>query len=136
MKPRVLTFKLIRTGNYLIYFVMQKVLLLQRGYSCANSKFSLRKRSFLNKQGILQNLISQCYAMTMWSAHSTKVIFRCYQGCANIDHRWALDSADSGKNLAIFSQIKYSDRTATTELSTPDIRRWYDTTMKSVKNYE
>ncbi|GET52487.1 hypothetical protein GLOIN_2v1805244 [Rhizophagus irregularis DAOM 181602=DAOM 197198] len=63
-------------------------------------------------------------------------VFRCYQGCANIDHRWAFDSADSGKNLAIFSQIKYSERDSTTELSTPAIKRWYDTTMESVKNYK
>lgn len=65
-----------------------------------------------------------------------KGIFRCYQGCANIDHRWVLDSADEGKKLAIFSQIKYSERDATTTISTPAIKRWYGTTMASVKNYE
>jgi hypothetical protein len=65
-----------------------------------------------------------------------KGVFRCYQGCANIDHRWVLDSADEGKKLAIFSQIKYSERDATTTISTPAIKRWYDTTMASVKNYE
>ena len=65
-----------------------------------------------------------------------KGIFRCYQGCANIDHRWVLDSAGEGKKLAIFSQIKYSERDATTTISTPAIKRWYDTTMASVKNYE
>ncbi|CAB4440400.1 unnamed protein product [Rhizophagus irregularis] len=63
-------------------------------------------------------------------------VFRCYQGCANIDHHWTFDSANSGKNLAIFSQIKYSERDSTTELSTPAIKRWYDTTMESVKNYK
>ncbi|PKY48303.1 hypothetical protein RhiirA4_524867 [Rhizophagus irregularis] len=50
-------------------------------------------------------------------------VFRCYQGCANIDHHWTFDSANSGKNLAIFSQIKYSERDSTTELSTPAIKR-------------
>ena len=64
-------------------------------------------------------------------------IFRCcYKGCANIDHHWVLDSADGGKKSAIFSQIKYSELDATTELSTPEIQRWYRRTMTSVKNYE
>ncbi|RGB40528.1 hypothetical protein C1646_687708, partial [Rhizophagus diaphanus] len=63
-------------------------------------------------------------------------IFRCYQRCANINHRWILDSADEEKKLAIFSQIKYSERDATTTISTPVIKRWYDTTMASVENYK
>ena len=63
-------------------------------------------------------------------------IFRCYQGNANIDHCWFLDSADNGKKLAIFSQIKYSERDVTTKMSTPDIKDWYDITMKSVENYK
>jgi hypothetical protein len=63
-------------------------------------------------------------------------IFRCYQGNANIDHRWILDSADNGKKLAIFSQIKYSERGATTKMSTQDIKDWYDITIKSVENYK
>lgn len=60
-------------------------------------------------------------------------IFRCCRGCANIDHCWILDS---GKKLAIFSQIKYSERDATTTISTPAIKRSYDTTMASVENYK
>ncbi|GES82061.1 hypothetical protein GLOIN_2v1805244 [Rhizophagus clarus] len=63
-------------------------------------------------------------------------VFRCCQGNANIDHRWILDSADNGKKLAIFSQIKYSERDVTTKMSTPNIKDWYDITMKSVENYK
>ncbi|CAG8550372.1 15703_t:CDS:2, partial [Acaulospora morrowiae] len=63
-------------------------------------------------------------------------IFRCCQGNANIDHRWILDSADNGKKLAIFSQIKYSECGVTTNMSPPDIKYWYDITMKSVENYK
>ncbi|CAG8472137.1 18335_t:CDS:2, partial [Acaulospora morrowiae] len=62
-------------------------------------------------------------------------IFRCYKGNANIDHRWILDSADNGKKLAIFSQIKYSERGVITKMSTSDIKGWYDITMKSIENY-
>ncbi|GES73730.1 hypothetical protein GLOIN_2v1805244 [Rhizophagus clarus] len=63
-------------------------------------------------------------------------IFRCFRGCANIDHRWILDSVDNTKKLAIFSQIKYSERDVTTKMSTPNIKDWYDKTMKSVENYK
>ncbi|CAG8635862.1 10024_t:CDS:2 [Funneliformis caledonium] len=63
-------------------------------------------------------------------------IFRCCQGNANIDHHWILDSADNEKKLAIFSQIKYSERGVTTKMSTPNIKDWYDITMKSVENYK
>ncbi|CAG8597138.1 4343_t:CDS:2 [Ambispora gerdemannii] len=63
-------------------------------------------------------------------------IFCCFRGCANIVHHWILDSANNRKKLAIFSQIKYSERDATTTISTPGIKDWYDKTMKSVGNYE
>ncbi|GES74835.1 hypothetical protein GLOIN_2v1805244 [Rhizophagus clarus] len=63
-------------------------------------------------------------------------VSRCCQGNANIDYRWILDSADNGKKLAIFSQIKYSERDVTTKMSTPNIKDWYDITMKSVENYK
>ncbi|GES90818.1 hypothetical protein GLOIN_2v1805244 [Rhizophagus clarus] len=63
-------------------------------------------------------------------------VFRCCQGNANIDHRWILDSANNGKKLAIFSQIKYSERDVTTKMSTPNIKDWYNITMKSVENYK
>ncbi|GES82614.1 hypothetical protein GLOIN_2v1805244 [Rhizophagus clarus] len=63
-------------------------------------------------------------------------IFRCFRGCANIGHRWILDSVDNTKKLAIFSQIKYSERDVTTKISTPNIKDWYDKTMKSVENYK
>jgi hypothetical protein len=52
---------------------------------------------------------------------------------ANIDHCWILDSADNGKKLAIFSQIKYSKHNVTTTTSTPGIKNWYDKTMNLVK---
>ncbi|GET03046.1 hypothetical protein GLOIN_2v1805244 [Rhizophagus clarus] len=63
-------------------------------------------------------------------------IFCCFRGCANIDHRWILDSVDNTKKLAIFSQIKYSECDVTTKMSTPNIKDWYDKTMKSVENYK
>ncbi|CAG8755860.1 24608_t:CDS:2, partial [Dentiscutata erythropus] len=47
-----------------------------------------------------------------------------------------LNSANNRKKLAIFLQIKYSERGITTRISTPDIKDWYDITMKSVENYK
>ncbi|CAG8510643.1 12022_t:CDS:1 [Acaulospora colombiana] len=63
-------------------------------------------------------------------------IFRCYRGCANIDHRWVLESANNEKNLAFFSQIKYSERDTATAISALEIKRWYEMTLKSVENFE
>jgi hypothetical protein len=63
-------------------------------------------------------------------------IFHCADECANIDHRWVLESASNGKPLAIFMQDKHSALdTNDPTVSGPELKSWYDTTLQSVSNY-
>jgi len=62
-------------------------------------------------------------------------IFHCADECANIDHRWAVESAD-GKPLAIFMQDKHSKYdTVDPKVSGPTLLEWYNTTLQSVSSY-
>ena len=110
--------------------------LLQRGVRLHKLKVYTENEKFLVKTSDIAKFTKFVSCDDNVTREFDKGIFRCYQGCANIDHRWVLDSAGEGKKLAIFSQIKYSECDATTTISTPAIKRWYDTIMASVKNYE
>ncbi|CAG8739623.1 9465_t:CDS:2, partial [Funneliformis caledonium] len=110
--------------------------LLQRKVRLRRLKVFTENEKFLVKMSDIAKFTKFVLCDDNVSREFDRGIFRCYQGCANIDHRWILDSADEGKKLAIFSQIKYSERDTTTTISTPVIKRWYDTTIASVENYK
>ncbi|CAG8639550.1 5838_t:CDS:2, partial [Funneliformis caledonium] len=110
--------------------------LLQRKVRLHNLKVFTENKKFLVKTDDVASFDKSVLCDDNITRSLEEGIFRCYQGNANIDHRWFLDSADNGKKLAIFSQIKYSERGVTTKMSTPDIKDWYDITMKSVENYK
>ena len=110
--------------------------LLQRKVRLHNLKVFTENKKFLVKKDDVASFDKSVLCDDNITRSLEKGIFRCYQGNANIDHRWILDSDDEGKKLAIFSQIKYSERGVTTAISTPAIKDWYDKTMKSVNNYK
>ncbi len=110
--------------------------LLQRKVKLRHLKVFTEKERFLVKTDDVARFDKSVLCDDNVTRSLEKGIFRCYQGNANIDHRWILDSDDEGKKLAIFSQIKYSERGVTTAISTPAIKDWYDKTMKSVNNYK
>ncbi|CAG8524717.1 4769_t:CDS:1, partial [Funneliformis caledonium] len=63
-------------------------------------------------------------------------IFHCADECANIDHRWAVESASDGKPFAIFMQDKYSKYdTMDPSVSGPTLLEWYNITLRSVSSY-
>ncbi|CAG8732837.1 4748_t:CDS:1, partial [Acaulospora colombiana] len=110
--------------------------LLQRKVRLHNPKVFNESKKFLAKTDDVASFENSVLCDDNVTRSLEEGIFRCYQGNANIDHRWIFDSADNGKKLAIFSQIKYSERDVTTTISTPEIKRWYEMTLESVKNYE
>ncbi|CAG8724885.1 13539_t:CDS:2, partial [Funneliformis caledonium] len=110
--------------------------LLQRKVQLHNLKVFTENKKFLVKTDDVASFDKSVLCDDNVIRSLEEGIFHCYQGNANIDHCWFLDSADNGKKLAIFSQIKYSERGVTTKISTPDIKDWYDITMKSVENYK
>ncbi|CAG8502250.1 6908_t:CDS:2, partial [Acaulospora morrowiae] len=110
--------------------------LLQRKVRLHNLKVFTESKKFLVKTDDVASFDKSVLCDDNVTRSLEEGIFHCYQGNANIDYRWILDSADNGKKLAIFSQIKYSERGVTTTMSTPDIKDWYDITMKSIGNYK
>jgi hypothetical protein len=60
-------------------------------------------------------------------------IFNCAAGCANINHRWVLESTSNGKPLAIFMRDTLDMNEPT--VSGPELKRWYDVTLQSVSSY-
>ncbi|KAI8345773.1 hypothetical protein B0O80DRAFT_520125 [Mortierella sp. GBAus27b] len=64
-------------------------------------------------------------------------IFHCAENCANIDHRWVLESSDVKKPVAVFMQDKYSQiDTNDPTVGGPELERWYSNTLTSVRNYQ
>ncbi|CAG8661461.1 7898_t:CDS:2, partial [Ambispora gerdemannii] len=110
--------------------------LLQRRVRLRRLKVFTEKEKFLQRTDSVANFDKLILCDDNVTRSFDEGIFRCYRGYANIIHRWVLDSSDIEKKLAIFLQIKYSERDASTTISTPFIKKWYETTMASVKNYE
>ncbi|CAG8567503.1 3221_t:CDS:2 [Diversispora eburnea] len=110
--------------------------LLQRRVQLRKLNVFAEKDKFLERTDSIANLNKSILCDDNVTRSFDEGIFRCYRGCANIDHRLVLDSSDSGKKLAIFSQIKYSECDASTTISIPFIKNWYETTIASVKNYK
>ncbi|RHZ54564.1 hypothetical protein Glove_426g36 [Diversispora epigaea] len=110
--------------------------LLQRRVQLRKLNVFAEKDKFLQRTDSITNLNKSILCDDNVTRSFDEGIFRCYRGCANIDHRLVLDSSDSKKKLAIFSQIKYSECDASTTISISFIENWYKTTMASVKNYK
>ncbi|CAG8536916.1 11796_t:CDS:2, partial [Racocetra fulgida] len=110
--------------------------LLQRRVRLYKLKVFTEKENFLQRTDSIAILNKSILCDDNVTRSFDEGIFRCHRGCANIDHRWVLDSSNSEKKLAIFLQIKYSECDASTTISTSFIKKWYETTMSSVKNYE
>ncbi|KAF9946160.1 hypothetical protein BGZ65_010014, partial [Modicella reniformis] len=72
------------------------------------------------------------------SRQLTEGIYHCADGCALIDHRWALSSADSsGRPFAIFMQDKHSHlATMNPTINQNKLQEWYEATMHSVRRYK
>ncbi|CAG8792910.1 45284_t:CDS:2 [Gigaspora margarita] len=111
-------------------------MLLQRSVRLRKLEIFIEKENFFKRTDSIANLDKLILCDDNVTRLFDEGIFRCHRGCANINHRWVLDSSDNEKKLAIFLQIKYSECDASTTISASFIKTWYETTMESVKNYE
>lgn len=96
------------------------------------------KDVFLRKTTDIASLRTTVLCNDGISRDLTEGIYHCADGCALIDHRWALSSADSSaRPFAIFMQDKHSHlATMDQTINQAELQKWYKATMKSVQRYE